>query len=103
MFISNCVSAETHALVLSRRGRDLAARVLFATDSNPRIRRIQATPDDERRAREIIVRYDDKAFSLTDAISFAIMERLGISHAFTFDRHFAQFGVAVLGLEASPG
>jgi predicted nucleic acid-binding protein len=31
---------------------------------------------DEVRARQIIYRYDDKDFSLTDAISFAVMERL---------------------------
>jgi predicted nucleic acid-binding protein len=33
---------------------------------------------------------------LTDAISFAVMERPGIGHAFAFDRHFAQYGVALL-------
>jgi predicted nucleic acid-binding protein len=27
------------------------------------------------------------------------MERLGIATAFTFDRHFAQYGFAMLGLD----
>ena len=33
---------------------------------------------------------------MTDAISFAVMERLHITRAFTFDRHFAQYGFTVL-------
>jgi predicted nucleic acid-binding protein len=36
---------------------------------------------------------------LTDATSFAIMERLGILEAFSFDRHFRQFGFSVIGLD----
>ena len=30
------------------------------------------------------------------ATSFSVMERLGIQHAFTFDRNFAQYGWTVL-------
>jgi predicted nucleic acid-binding protein len=33
---------------------------------------------------------------MCDAVSFAVMERLGISAAFTFDAHFAQYGWSVL-------
>ena len=52
---------------------------------------------DEQRARAIIFSQTDKNYSLTDATSFAVMERIGISIAFTFDRHFAQYGFAILG------
>jgi predicted nucleic acid-binding protein len=52
---------------------------------------------DEQRAREIIFSQTDKPCSHTDATSFAVMERLRIGTAFTFDRHFAQYGFAVLG------
>lgn len=37
-------------------------------------------------------RYDDKRFSLTDCLSFAVMRQLGLTTALTFDRHFAQAG-----------
>jgi len=37
-------------------------------------------------------RYADKDFSLTDAISFAVMEWLGISVALSLDRHFVEYG-----------
>jgi len=54
-------------------------------------------PEDEQRARQIIYQYDDKNFSLTDAASFAVMERLRIATAFTFDHNFAQYGFQLLG------
>ena len=37
-------------------------------------------------------RYHDKAIDLTDSLSFAIMERLGIDSAFTFDGDFEVHG-----------
>jgi len=49
---------------------------------------------DEKKAREIIERYADKDFSYTDAASFALMERIGCDAAFTYDRHFEQYGLA---------
>jgi len=53
---------------------------------------IRLTEEDERRACEIIFSYTDKDFSFTDAISFAVMERLGITVALSLDEHFVQFG-----------
>lgn len=37
-------------------------------------------------------RHQDKDYSLTDCISFLVMQKLGIQTAFAFDRHFAQAG-----------
>ena len=92
-FTTNWVLAEMHALLLSRAGRDTALRVLQKIDrSDADI--IRVSPADESRAREIITKYRDKDFSLTDATSFAVMDRLGIRHAFTFDRHFLHYGVS---------
>jgi uncharacterized protein len=57
---------------------------------------VWVTPADVQRAKAIIYQYEDKDFSLTDATSFAVMERLDIPLAFTFDRHFAQYGFTML-------
>ena len=88
---TNFVIAETHALFLARLSWSHAAAFLrqFAR-STTTIARVE--PADERRAFEIIFQYEDKAWSLTDATSFAVMERLQIMHAFTFDRDFSRYG-----------
>jgi hypothetical protein len=38
----------------------------------------------------------DKSWSLTDCISFVVMEREGITEALTGDRHFEQAGFRIL-------
>ncbi len=40
----------------------------------------------------LLQRHDDKRYSLTDCISFAVMKRFRLKTALTFDRHFAQAG-----------
>ncbi len=37
-------------------------------------------------------RHHDKDYSLTDCISFVVMQKLGIRTAFAFDPHFVQAG-----------
>jgi predicted nucleic acid-binding protein len=37
-------------------------------------------------------RHRDKTYSLCDALSFAVMQRLGVRHAIAFDRHFREYG-----------
>jgi len=96
VFTTNFVVAETHGLILARQNGYQAARILIEIDGSVDTTLVRVARVDERRAREIIYRYADKDFSLTDAISFAIMERLRIGYVFTFDRHFAQYGFAVL-------
>lgn len=53
---------------------------------------LRVTLGDERRAREILLKYIDKDFSYVDATTFALMERLNIQVCFAFDVHFEQFG-----------
>lgn len=97
MLTTNFVVAEAHALHLNRLGRGVARAFLASLDTSSTVV-VRVTEDDERRGRAIVFRYADKDFSLTDATSFAVMERLGVRHAFTFDRHFEQYGF--INLEA---
>ncbi len=57
---------------------------------------VRVTEGDEAAAREILLRHDDKAYSYTDATSFAVMTRLGVRLALAFDRHFEQYGFELL-------
>lgn len=90
------IIAELHALLVSRANRHIARRALEELDRSADTTILRPDIEDEQRAREIITHYEDKDFSLTDAISFAVMERLGITHAFAFDHHFIQYGLIVL-------
>ena len=95
LYTTNFVLAETHALLLNRIGRAAAIRFLdtFFQSSMILIRVIEA---DETTARVILHESNDKEYSYTDAISFAVMDRLHIKEALTFDHHFAQQGFQVL-------
>jgi len=46
--------------------------------------------------REWLERFDDQDFSLTDAVSFAVMTKRGIREALALDRHFCVAGFSVL-------
>lgn len=96
LFTTNFVLAEIHAMLVTRMDRNTATRVLSEIDDNEEITVIRVSVADEARARQIIHQYQDKDFSLTDATSFAVMERLGITHAFTLDHNFSQYGFIVL-------
>ena len=102
LITTNFVLAELHALLLTRLDRRIAARVLAEVDASELTTIVRAAARDERRAREIVFGYTDKDFSFTDATSFAVMQRLRITVAFTLDHNFAQFGWTLLGPAAEP-
>jgi predicted nucleic acid-binding protein len=86
---TNYVVAETHALVLNRLGIRVATTFLENSETG-RLVVVHATLEDEADARSLIYRQQDKAYSLTDAISFTVMRRLGLRTAFTFDADFVR-------------
>lgn len=94
-YTTNVMLIEGHAMMLSRLGRT-AARAFLTRIEESRTVVVRARAQDEWRAVVIIDQYHDKDFSFADAISFAVMERLAITQAFTFDRHFEQAGFTVV-------
>ncbi len=96
-FVTNYIEVEAHALLLRKLGRAIAREWLLAA-ALPIVR---ALPHDEERARAILARHTDKDWSFCDAISFAVLESRRVRTAFTFDRHFRQYGrFEVLGFQA---
>ncbi len=83
------VLAETHALLVRRLGYSVALKWLQTV--LPHLTIVPVEPPDLDKALGILERYSDKDFSLTDAISFAVMERLGIKLALAVDRHFVEY------------
>jgi uncharacterized protein len=97
LFTTNFIVSESHALILTRTRRiDIALAFVNDIYESEAIRIVRVTNADERSALVLLNRYTDKRFSLVDASSFAVMSRLGITHAFTFDRNFMQYGLATL-------
>ena len=92
LVITNYVRAETHALLVSKAGKETALK--FLEDTSWVIEWV--TPKDEREAIGLLIQYHDKAFSLTDATTFVVAKRLGIDTAIAFDRHFRQIGLVTL-------
>ncbi|HXJ23804.1 MAG TPA: PIN domain-containing protein [Polyangia bacterium] len=93
--LTNFIVAESHALLLSRLGADVARTWL--TRSIWPIERV--TPEDEAAAKEIMRTHTDKSYSYVDATSFAVVERLRVRAALAFDRHFRQFGVKLVATQ----
>ncbi len=92
LITSNYIFDETLTLVKLRLGYQVAANLGQKLWSQEVASLVRVTEEDESRAWEIFLQYEDKAFSFTDCTSFAIMERLGIDTAFAFDDHFIQYG-----------
>ena len=54
------------------------------------------SPDDMENAWRVYASYHDKDWSFTDCVSRVVMERLGVTKAFSFDEHFRQFGTVTV-------
>lgn len=89
-FTTLYVLAELHALVISRRRNSQLALALLRNIEAGSTTVIPVTSDDQAQARIILAQHQDKLYSLTDALSFVVMERLSISRVFTFDHNFEQ-------------
>ena len=88
--ITDFVFAETHAYFV--RSIPLRKQVIRDLQENPVVRTEPIEPADRQRALEFLSEYDDKDWSYCDALSFAVIERLGIRVAASFDHHFDQPG-----------
>ena len=95
-FVTNYIEVEAHALLLRKLGRVIARQWLLSGG----LPVLRVLPQEEERARAILAAHADKDWSLCDAISFAVLDSRGARTAFTFDRHFRQYGrLEIVGLQ----
>jgi hypothetical protein len=66
---------------------------------DPRYRVAHAGPENLDRAMTLFRSRMDKAWSLTDCLSFVVMEQEALTDALTADQHFVQAGFRALMLE----
>ena len=76
--------------------RSLFADLVTAIRDDPGAVVIPATPEWYARGLDLFMNRPDKAWSLTDCISFAVMAERGLTEALTADHHFEQAGFRVL-------
>lgn len=88
LITTNAVFSETVTLIRYRIGHEAARIFGQKLKESSFVRMVAVTPADEERAWEIFAKYRDQAFSFVDCTSFAVMQRMKLSQAFAFDRHF---------------
>ena len=97
LITTDAVIWETYTLirVRARNGRELALG--FLDDIQDGLCDIERVcPVDEARAIELLRRYADKKYSFCDALSFVVMEQIGVAEALAFDDDFRSYGKLVL-------
>ncbi len=88
MVVTDLIVAELHLHLLHGFGPQRAAQHVNVLVSDPWVEEIFVDRDLQTRAMdEWIRRFEDQEFTLTDAVSFAVMNTSGITTAFTFDAH----------------
>jgi predicted nucleic acid-binding protein len=86
-FTTSFVLVETWLLIRNKLGYASAQKFLGGIRKGIVVLADVTTADLDQ-AWQILSSYSDQEFSIVDATSFAVMERLGISIAFCFDAHF---------------
>jgi len=87
---------------LCNRSRALAVRILDGLRADPAVRVVPLESGLFSRAYDLYRSRGDKEWSLTDCISFVVMQDEGLQDALTADRHFEQAGFRAL-LREPPG
>jgi uncharacterized protein len=78
------------------RYRDTATRLLNGFLDDPTVTVVSLSEDLLKRGIARFGERKDKNWSLTDCISFLVMEEAGLGEALTFDEHFEQAGFKAL-------
>lgn len=92
LITSDYILDESYTIIRLRAGHMIAVQFGESLRKSQFIRIEHITPDSIEEAWRLFKKFEDHDFSFTDCTSFALMERLNISNAFTFDAHFQEYG-----------
>ena len=98
LLTTNLVLAEVHRLILFRAGIRAARSVVDRMETSSRLHVDHADAADHRNAIAWLDKLSDQKITYTDAVSFAVMEKLDCSSALSFDHDFEIAGFSVLRL-----
>lgn len=90
------VADETVTLLLVRHTRRAASDFLDTIERSEALRLEWIDPARFHAGADWFRKHEDKAWSFTDCVSFAVMRELRVRDAFTTDRHFRQAGFVPL-------
>lgn len=90
LVVTELVLAETQAYF--SRSPLRAMQILDDFENNRAIHCEPIRPADQQETLRLLRTHRDKAWSYCDAMSFAVMRRLGIRRAVSADKHFRQAG-----------
>jgi uncharacterized protein len=86
------ILAETADALCITKTRQMAASFLLDMESDPDTIIVKQSEELYHQGLQLYAERPDKEWSLTDCISFVVMEQHAISEALTGDRHFEQAG-----------
>lgn len=90
---TNTVVVETYSLLLNRTRQGRSSAVAFLDHLEQTTIRIERVNEgDEAKAITLVRTHQDKTYSLCDALSFVVMERLRIIEAIAADDDFRRYG-----------
>ncbi|MFA7235342.1 MAG: PIN domain-containing protein [Phycisphaeraceae bacterium] len=90
------VMTELAAYLAAPYNRALFHAIIASLRNSPSVQFIPASQELFDRGIGLYAARSDKAWSLTDCISFIVMQREGLADALTADRHFSQAGFDAL-------
>lgn len=93
---SEFVLCELGALLSAPKNRPLFTEFVKLLDTSSSTEVIPASQEHFRTGLQLFSVRPDKAWSLTDCISFEIMKQRGVVSALAFDHHFEQAGYKLL-------
>jgi predicted nucleic acid-binding protein len=93
---SSLIVSETIALLQAHGFLSAAIEFLREARSSPYVQVVHIDSVVQSEAWDLFVRYGGMGANPVDCSSFAVMRRMGITKAFTFDRHFRAAGFETL-------